>query len=133
MRAQQTFADLARSESKPQLLHGDLQHSNVLFDRDRGWIAIDPKGVVGELAYELGAVFRNPREEPRLFTDASTIERRLRQLTVALHVDATRVLGWAFAQAVLSAVWDWEDGEPAESRAPALLLARTLDTMLYPS
>jgi streptomycin 6-kinase len=133
LRAQRTFADLARSESKRQLLHGDLQHSNVLFDRDRGWIAIDPKGVVGELAYDLGAVFRNPQEEPRLFTDASTIERRLRQLTVALHVDATRVLGWAFAQAVLSAVWDWEDGGPAESGAPALLLARTLDTMLHSS
>jgi len=133
LRAQQTFADLARSQSKPRLLHGDLQHSNVLFDYDRGWIAIDPKGVVGELAYELGAVFRNPQEERRLFTDAGTIERRVRQLTVALHVDATRVLGWAFAQAVLSAVWDWEDGGLAETRAPTLLLAQTLDTMLHPS
>jgi streptomycin 6-kinase len=133
LRAQQNFADLARSESEPRLLHGDLQHSNVLFDHDRGWIAIDPKGVVGDLAYELGAVFRNPQEERRLFTDAGTIERRLRQLTVALHVDATRVLGWAFAQAVLSAVWDWEDGGLAETRAPTLLLAQTLDTMLHPS
>lgn len=133
LRAQQTFADLARSENTPRLLHGDLQHSNVLFDRDRGWIAIDPKGVVGELAYELGAMFRNPQEEPRLFTDASTIKRRLRQMTVDLHLDETRVLGWAFAQAVLSAVWDWEDGGPADSRAPALLLAQTLDTMLHPS
>ena len=58
---------------------------------------------------------------------------RAEHLTVALHIDATRVLGWAFAQAVLSAVWDWEDGAPAESGAPALLLARTLDTMLHSS
>ena len=42
------------------LLHGDLQHYNVLLDKDRGWVAIDPKGVVGELEYEVGALLRNP-------------------------------------------------------------------------
>ena len=29
------------------LLHGDLHHWNILSDADRGWMAIDPKGVIG--------------------------------------------------------------------------------------
>src|SRR6185436_18193533 len=42
------FADLCASQRGARLLHGDLQHYNVLFDDRRGWVAIDPKGVVGE-------------------------------------------------------------------------------------
>lgn len=45
----------------------DLQHYNVLFDDARGWLAIDPKGVVGEVEYEIGAILRNPIERPDLF------------------------------------------------------------------
>jgi streptomycin 6-kinase len=99
-----TYADLCRSQADRRLLHGDLQHSNVLFDRSRGWVAIDPKGVVGETEYELGALLRNPREAPELFADPATVERRLALLTSALGLDRTRALRWAFAQAVLSAI-----------------------------
>jgi streptomycin 6-kinase len=109
--AQETFAELCRSQNGKRLLHGDLQHSNVLFDNDRGWVAIDPKGVVGELEYELAAFLRNPTEQPQLSTDPRVFDRRVRQLTTALELDLTRVRRWAFAQSVLSAIWDWEDGK----------------------
>jgi streptomycin 6-kinase len=46
--AHRLFTDLCDSQTNPHLLHGDLQHYNVLFDRDRGWLAIDPKGVIGD-------------------------------------------------------------------------------------
>ena len=36
---------------------------NVRFDSGRGWLAIDPKGVFGELEYEVGAVVRNLSSE----------------------------------------------------------------------
>jgi streptomycin 6-kinase len=58
--------ELVESQGNSMLLHGDLQHYNVLFDTDRGWLAIDPKGVVGELEYEVGALLRNPVEQPEL-------------------------------------------------------------------
>jgi streptomycin 6-kinase len=38
----------------------DLHHYNVLSDSGRGWLAIDPKGLVGEVEYEVGAAIRNP-------------------------------------------------------------------------
>lgn len=109
VRARETFAALCRSQAKPRLLHGDLQHSNVLFDEERGWLAIDPKGVIGELEYEVAAFLRNPQEHPMLFSDPQVIDRRVQQVTAALRLDRRRVLGWAFAQSVLSTIWDWED------------------------
>ena len=127
---QEVYLDLCASQRKPRLLHGDLQHYNVLFDSDRGWLAIDPKGVAGEIEYEIGAVMRNPYERPDLFLARSTIERRLRQFTERLAVDYERTLQWTFAQAVLSAIWSVEDGFAVDSANPGLRLAEVLRPML---
>ena len=127
--ARDTFVELAESQRDVRLLHGDLQHSNVLLDADRGWLAIDPKGVIGEVEYELGAMLRNPAERPDLFTDRATIERRVDQLAAELRLDRRRIVGWAFAQAVLSAIWEIEDGGSSGSDDPVVVLARVLRAM----
>jgi streptomycin 6-kinase len=127
---QKVYLDLCASQREPRLLHGDLQHYNVLFDSERGWLAIDPKGVAGEIEYEIGAVMRNPIERPDLFLSRSTIERRLRQFADSLAVDYERTLQWAFAQAVLSAIWGVEDGFAVDAANPGLRLAEILRPML---
>ena len=124
--ARQVFADLGSSQSRPRLLHGDFHHYNVLFDSTRGWVAIDPKGVIGELEYEIGAVLRNPIEQPGLFLARPVIERRLRQFTNQLDLNHARTLRWAFAQAVLSAIWYVEDGFEVDAMNPPLRLAEIL-------
>jgi streptomycin 6-kinase len=124
------YRDLCDSHSRPRLLHGDLHHDNVLFDSDRGWLAIDPKGVVGEPEFEVGAALRNPHEAPDLFLDPATIERRIDSFATELGLDAGRILAWGFAQAVLSAVWSLEDGLPVEQDHPGLALARAMRPML---
>ena len=121
--ARELYQELASSQRTTMLLHGDLQHYNVLFDNDHGWVAIDPKGVVGELEYEVGAILRNPVDLPEYYTTPAIINRRLRTLTDLLNLDHSRALNWSFAQAVLSAIWQVEDGE-----RPSLLLAKTLST-----
>ena len=128
--ASETYAALCKSQASTRLLHGNLQHSNVLVDRRRGWVAIDSKGVVGEIEYEVGAALRNPHEAPALFADPATIERRVRRLTAELKLNRARVLGWAFAQAVLSAIWDIEDGSTVDSTHPSLWLAEAIRPML---
>jgi streptomycin 6-kinase len=128
--AQRVFLDLSASQRNQRLLHGDLQHYNVLFDAERGWLAIDPKGVVGEAEYEIGAMMRNPVERPEVFLSTATIERRLRQLTERLNLDFERALGWAFAQAVLSAIWEIEDGFSVQEKNSSLRLARAIHPML---
>ncbi len=123
--AQRIYSDLCATQRVPALLHGDLHHYNVLSDRARGWCAIDPKGVVGELEYEVGAALRNPLDRPDLFANLDVVERRLDQFALALGLDVSRARGWCFAQAVLAAIWSFEDGQPGKAEA-ALQLARVL-------
>ena len=127
---QRVYLGLCASQRQPILLHGDLQHYNVLLDADRGWLAIDPKGVVGEIEYEIGAALRNPFEQPVLFLSRSTIERRLGQFTSRLNLNYERALAWGFAQAVLSAIWNIEDGFAVDATNPALRLAAVMRPML---
>jgi streptomycin 6-kinase len=127
---QRLYLDLCASQRGVRLLHGDLQHYNVLLDSDRGWLAIDPKGVIGELEYEIGAGLRNPYEKPEFFASAETIERRLRCFEAKLKLDSDRMLAWGFAQAVLSAVWSVEDGFAVDAGNPALRLADTIRPIL---
>jgi streptomycin 6-kinase len=129
-RAAEWYGKLVDSQTRPRLLHGDLQHSNVLFDDRRGWIAVDPKGVVGELEFEIGAVLRNPIERPDLFAAPAIIERRLNRFAATLDLDADRVVAWAFAQAVLSAIWNIEDGCAGPATPSSLRLAEAIQSML---
>jgi streptomycin 6-kinase len=108
--AESLFVELLASQAAPVLLHGDLHHDNILSAARAPWLAIDPKGVVGEPAYEVGALLRN--WQPTLFAmpdPARATARRVDQLAEALGFDRARVRGWGLAQAVLSAWWTVED------------------------
>jgi streptomycin 6-kinase len=109
-RAERLFAELVDSMAEPVLLHGDLHHMNILAAQRQPWLAIDPKGVVGEPAYETGAFLRNPM--PRLLTMPRrdrVLARRVDRLAEELGFDRTRLRDWASAQAVLAGIWSWED------------------------
>lgn len=126
------YADLCESETHPRLLHGDLHHDNVLFDKTLGWKAIDPKGVVGEVEFEIGAALRNPQELSGVMTDLTTLLRRVEIFSSRLRLDPGRVLAWAFAQAVLSAIWKCEDGESLSPFDPSIVLAESIRPLLSP-
>jgi streptomycin 6-kinase len=127
LHAQRVYSELAAAQREPALLHGDLQHYNVLRDERRGWVAVDPKGVVGELEYEIGAALRNPNEQPDLCASPEAIERRLEIFYAALGIDIDRARAWAFAQAVLSAIWGVEDGCAVDENNAALRVARAIE------
>ena len=123
--AERLFVELIPSSAEPVLLHGDLHHDNILMAERRPWLAIDPKGLVGEPAYETGALLRNPR--PLIGSEQHLdrlMVRRVAQLSDELGFDRQRVTGWGIAQAVLSACWSVEDHghgwEPAIACAEAL-------------
>jgi streptomycin 6-kinase len=121
-RAAGLYAELCDSMAEPVVLHGDLHHENILRSGD-GWVAIDPKGVIGEPAYETGALLRNPRPSLLDLPDPGRVlRRRADQLAELLELDVARVHGWAYAQAMLSAAWHVDDGEdPSFSLAVAEL------------
>lgn len=128
-KAEGIYLELADSQTKTLLLHGDLQHYNVLLDENRGWVAIDPKGIVGEVAYEIGASLRNPYETPQFLSSPSVIERRIKQFENALKLDGSRILRWGFAQAVLSAIWGVEDGYSVTPSSVPIRLAYAIDRL----
>ncbi|HLK57839.1 MAG TPA: aminoglycoside phosphotransferase family protein [Chthonomonadaceae bacterium] len=108
--AETLFAELLGSMSAPVLLHGDLHHDNILSAERQPWLAIDPKGIVGEPAYEVGAMLRNLWEDRHPISHPDRLlERRIIQLSEELDLDRSRVRGWAVAQSVLSAWWCMED------------------------
>jgi streptomycin 6-kinase len=92
------------------LLHGDLHHGNILAGTRQEWLAIDPQGVVGETAYEVGAFLRNPIE---VLTDRPDLiplmSRRVSLVAETMQLDRARVAGWGMAQAVLAGIWSYED------------------------
>lgn len=124
--ARDVYAELCRTQTDVRLLHGDLQHYNVLRDARRGWVAIDPKGVVAETEFEFGAALRNPHGQPALYTRAAINRRIGRIADTGLPIDADRVRAWAFAQAVMSAIWSVEDDGRVDRNGPALAVAAAL-------
>jgi streptomycin 6-kinase len=105
------FRELLASQAKPVVLHGDLHHYNLLSSGD-GWIAIDPKGVIGEPAYEPANWLRNPYGLERWPDLGAALARRIDMFSEILEIERARIRDWAVAQTVLSACWCLEDDDP---------------------
>ena len=101
---------LLKTAEPDVLLHGDLHHDNIL-QNGEDWLVIDPKGVIGEPAYEVAAFIRNPIPELLNHADApNIIHNRVTRFAELLELPSQRILDWCFVQAVLSWVWAIEDG-----------------------
>jgi streptomycin 6-kinase len=102
---------LLNDQHEVGVLHGDLHHGNVLDFGPRGWLAIDPKRLLGERVFDFANIFRNPDLEI-----AKAPGRLARQATViadAARVERTRLLCWVLAYAGLSTAWILNDGDDA--------------------
>jgi streptomycin 6-kinase len=90
------------------VLHGDLHHNNVLDGGARGWLAIDPKGLLGERGYEYATMLCNPDASIALAPG-----RLARQISVAAQagrLEPARLTRWILAHAGVSAAWCMADG-----------------------
>src|SRR5215203_4805816 len=76
--------DLLASVPRTVLLHGDFHHYNVLSAERAPWLAIDPKGMLGDPGYEIGPFLLNPRGPPK---SAAALSRRLDILSDELAYD----------------------------------------------
>lgn len=108
-RAHTLRESLLAGADKPVLLHGDLHPMNILSD-GAGWRAIDPKGIVGEPAFDCAAF---------LINRPSTFREDLDMFARTLKIERARIEGWAFVYALLSAVWTLEDHDVLDRSAIA--------------
>jgi streptomycin 6-kinase len=120
--------ELAASQPHLVVLHGDLNPGNVLKSQ-RGWLSIDCKPLVGEPAFDLGALLVNrlgidlswEPEDPDSWPFAPSITlgelaRQIDYFAKALGIERDRVIGWTVVKAI---AWDWG---PATAQVFASLL-----------
>lgn len=124
-RAETAFRDLARPAAGDRLLHADLHHDNILRDERRGWLAIDPKGIVGDPAYEVVSALGNPNRLHPLAADPLVMRRRIAIFAERLALDPQRIAAWSAAHFILAACWHVEDGNPDTDVANCLAIAET--------
>ena len=108
-------------------LHGDLHHDNVLDFGSRGWLAIDPKCLIGERGFEFANIFCNPNVAEA--AEPSRFAGRLAVVTEAARLERNRLLLWILAWCGLSAAFSLEDGDalPLDLLQVAELAAVELD------
>lgn len=100
-------------------LHGDIHHGNVLDFGGRGWLAIDPKGLVGERGFDYANIFCNP--DAAIATSPHRLMKQLDVVANAAVHDKRRLLQWIAAWAGLSAAWSFADKLDPE---PAMTVAK---------
>ena len=104
-RADALRAELVSSTDHRVVLHGDLHHFNILRSDRSGWLAIDPKGLVGDRCFDVCQFLLNPRPVP-----IAVNRRRLEVFCDELDLDPQRTRQWCLVHAVLNACWSFEDG-----------------------
>ncbi len=113
--------DLLVSSRDEVVLHGDMHHENVLCFGNRGWLAIDPKGIIGERGYDYANIFRNPDCHTALAP--GRFDARVEHVSVEAHLDPDRLLRWIIAHAALSSAWSMEDGRRPDGSLTVLEVA----------
>jgi streptomycin 6-kinase len=113
-RAYGLFRELIASQPTTVLLHGDVHHENIARAQREPWLALDPKGIVGDPTYEVATYLCNPMQGITTWPDLPRVlRRRIDQFHDRLGLDRERMRGWGIAHAILSAAWTYETGEIA--------------------
>lgn len=104
--------ELLKEPQEPVVLHGDIHHENILDFGEHGWLAIDPKGLLGERGFDYANIFCNPNKEIAL--KPGRLEHQATLIAEMAGLERSRLLKWIVAYAGLSAAWHFEDGSNPE-------------------
>ncbi|MFD4527905.1 aminoglycoside phosphotransferase family protein [Streptomyces sp. NPDC058470] len=104
-------------EPGDRLLHWDLHFENILAADREPWLAIDPKPLAGDPAFDLLPALWNRFEEGHLL-------RRFDLLTETLGADRERARAWTLGRVLQNSLWRVEEGQGPDVRQAAV--ARTL-------
>lgn len=129
-RAAEVARELHAAPREVVPLHADIHHRNVLDFAERGWLAIDPKRVIGDRGYEYANIFTNP--ELSIVAQPERFARQLEVVTEAARIERSRLLRWIIAYAGLSAAWFLEDDDE-ESATQDMAIAAMADAALAES
>ncbi len=120
-KANELRSKLLATAQHEYLCHGDLHLENII-QHGSDWLIIDPKGIIGEMAFEAAAfdLISNDEMKDNNDTISSKIIDRTTQLSNALEIPYDRLLSWIFLRIIISAQWFIEDnGDPSQMIALA--------------
>ena len=101
------------------LAHGDLNPGNILrqahsssttADALSEWLAIDPKPVHGDLAWDPWPLLTQVGDWLTVVPSASNLADRTRLVAEATGLDAARIASWCTARSVASGLWAGDRG-----------------------
>jgi len=95
------------------VLHGDIHHGNVLDGGARGWLAIDPKGLIGERGFDFANIFHNPTREFALAP--GRLHRLIGVVAEQAGLEPVRLIKWILAYSGLNAAWCLDSGYDAHA------------------
>jgi streptomycin 6-kinase len=98
--------DRSQASADGVLLHGDLNPTNVLSAERAPWLAIDPKPMVGEPAFDGARLVLQP--DP---FDADALEARLVLVAEVMGVERAALVAWCLIDAVRIGSWARLHGE----------------------
>jgi len=109
MPALEQAVELAADGVEPLLLHGDLHHGNILSAQREPWLAIDPKGLVGDAAWEVAPFLFNSLKKEDPAARRRLVRKRADQFADELSLDRRRLYSWSAVSALHSAFWSLRD------------------------
>lgn len=109
-KAHEVGSNLLKTTDTKVVLHGDLHHENVMRRKSGEYVCFDPKGFIGDPAYEIATILKNPWDYPEISENEFTCIERAKTFSTLLHLPLARVLKFAFVHMCLSTMWAIEDG-----------------------
>lgn len=113
VRASPVAEELLARPQAVRVLHGDIHHENIRYHARRGWVAFDPKGLIGERTYDAANTFCNPVNMPELVENEARVLKTAGILADKMGISSQRVLAFVYAYTCLSASWSLEEGHRA--------------------
>ncbi len=126
--ARTLFRELAAPQNESTLIHGDFHPQNILSSQRDAWLAIDPKGIVGDRLYDAAVFICQPPRQPTDLDQKHFLARRIDQIAERLRVDHLLITKWCLAHSGLSGCWSAESH--GERWKPALARAAVLESLL---
>lgn len=108
--ALEIYAQLANPDVKRYYLHGDFHPANIVSATRQPFLAIDPKGMIGPIGYDIAVFLNNFHWWQEVHPNVREgLDQAVSKFAVAFDFDAGDLRRWAFAQMVLSAWWIFDE------------------------
>ena len=109
-KALQIYERISQQSDRTFYIHGDLHPGNVVTAQREKFLAIDPKGIVGHVGYDIAVFLINLERWQR---KAANLEELLSdaicRFASAFEFTEGEIREWVFVHMVIAAWWNFED------------------------